>query len=155
VDRIGVRAGLAVQVEGVATNRYTVIRRSQRPRRRQRLQLVDDECVLAVAYRRSGSHGSGRIAAVGECLAAEEGLLKRERIVVDIAEESRAVAHSHTRRETATEVHDRSEVRIGILVVTENVDAVAGSDHADIGRTEVVTDLEQDVVACRYFSVIV
>ena len=134
VDGVDIGAGLPVEVQCVASRRHTVIRCDERARGRHRLQLIHRE-------------GVGAAAAVGEGLAAQVGLVERERVGVAVAEEGGAVGGPRARRERAAQVHRGAETRVGVGVVAVHGDVLAGADRVPVRRREVVADPQPDRAA--------
>ena len=134
VDGVDVGAGLPVEVQRVAPRGDAMIRGDERPRGRHRPQLVHRERV-------------GAAAAVGEGLAAEVGLVERERVGVAVAEEGGAIDGRPARRERTAQIHRGAEPRIRIGEVAVNGDVLAGADRVPVRRREVVADPQQDRAA--------
>ena len=149
VDGVHVRAGLPVEVQGVPPGGDAVVRGDERAGRGHRPELVDGEGVGAVAGRGRAPGRRRRVAAVGERLAAQEGLVERERVVVGVAEEGGAVGRPAARSDGATQVHHGPRARVSVLVIAVHTDAGPGPDDAAVRGIDVVADAERDRPAGR------
>ena len=152
VDGVDVGAGLTVEVQGVAPGGDAALRRDERPRRVHRLELFDGEGVRAVAGRRRAAGGRRRVASVGKGLTAQEGPLERERIVVDVAEESRAGGGPAARREGAAQGRIGAEAGVAVgrpvvQVVQVDVDGLTGRNRRVRMVDQVVADAQLDPAA--------